>query len=209
MVPSNWHTAPRLLPCLYTIVRRTRKHTCRHWSMDKPSRQSARYPPGQWKMKHPLSIQGVGDGAQTCTWETKLPIAVLSGNNEAEVHYFETPIVEGGGEDLPALLGLRSIRAKNGVIETQPGQERLSFPGQGGYTIQFSPGTKHIKLECAPSGHLVIPCCEWTKVQSKAGVPIPRTTFHATPTQQDHSASSNEPAPTDSQDRILAVRSPQ
>ena len=57
------------------------------------------------------------------------------------------PTVEGTGSELPALLGLRSIRDKEGVLETAPGKERLTFPGPGGYTITWSPGTVVLQLE--------------------------------------------------------------
>ena len=66
----------------------------------------------------------------------KLPIAVPdpSEDNFAVNHTFEAPVVEGpGGEDLPALLGLKSISARSGVIETVTGSQKLSFPGPGGY----------------------------------------------------------------------------
>ena len=58
----------------------------------------------------------------------KLPIAVLDGQGDTNVHTFETPIVEGTGENIPGLLGLKSIREKKGVLETAPGKEMLTFP---------------------------------------------------------------------------------
>ena len=139
----------------------------------------------QWKMQQPLSIQGVGDGIQKCAWEARLPIAVPTGTGETELHYFEAPTVEGSGENLPGLLGLRSIRGKNGVLETGAGQERLSFPGPGGYTIEWSPGTQHLPLVCAPSGHLVISVGDFSKIKDKGGLPRKTTTFHATMGRSD------------------------
>ena len=66
-----------------------------------------------------------------------------------------------------------------------PGKERLSFPGPGGYTITWSPGTRHFPLEPAPSGHLIMPCGEYTKVRKPPGLPRPTTTFHATRVTED------------------------
>ena len=68
---------------------------------------------------------------------------------------FETPVVGGPGADLPALLGLKSMTSRNAVLQMQQGRECLTFPGVGGYEIQWSPGTIHIPLDRAPSGHLV------------------------------------------------------
>ena len=72
------------------------------------------------------------------------------------------------------------MKDKEGVLEMGPGKERLSFPGPGGYTIQWSPGTRHFPLEPAPSGHLIKPCDEYSKVKPPTGLPRPSTTFHAT-----------------------------
>ena len=142
---------------------------------------AAGYKPTQWKMPIPLQIMGVGDGTQDCNWETKLPICIEDENGtDASLHHFETPTVEGSGADLPALLGLKSIRAKQGVVETGEGQERLTFPGPGGYEIKWSPGTKHFPLTCAPSGHLVIPLGDFSKIkEQQGGLPQPGTVFHA------------------------------
>ena len=60
------------------------------------------------------------------------------------------------GAEFPALLGLKSMQANNGVVETGVEHKRLSFPGRGGYEITWSPGTVHFDLESAPSGHLCI-----------------------------------------------------
>ena len=95
------------------------------------------------------------------------------------MHSFETPIVEGTGEDIPGLLGLKSIREKKGILETEPGKEMLTFPGPGGYEIVFAPGYQQFKLEQAPSGHLVISISDFSKVKKPTGVPPPRTAFHA------------------------------
>ena len=87
--------------------------------------------------------------------------------------------MEGTGDSLPALLGLRSMREKQAVLEMTPGKERLTFPGPGGYSITWSPGTQHIPLVCPPSGHLVIPCDDFDNLTTPSGLPAPTTTFHA------------------------------
>ena len=94
----------------------------------------------------------------------------------------EAPIVGASGSDLPALLGLRSMRAKGAVLEMTPGKEYLTFPGPGGYKIDWSPGTLRFRLEQAPSGHLIIPCGAFNRLgKQEGGLPHRPTTFHATP----------------------------
>ena len=139
--------------------------------------------PTQAKMNVPLHIQGVGSGCQSCTWQVKVPIAVPDSTGEASnLHYFEAPTVDGTGADLPALLGLRSMRAKGAVLEMTPGKECLTFPGPGGYKVEWSPGTMHFPLEQAPSGHLIMPTGEFDKLSRQTGgLPQRATTFHATP----------------------------
>ena len=155
----------------------------------------------QRKMAKPLAVQGVGNGVQTCRWEVELPIAVPDNNGAgATLHRFETPVAEGTGEDLPRILGLRSMRAKNGVLEMEPGKERLTFPGPGGYKIEWSPGTQHFPLEPAPSGHLIMPCGDFSKLQRSTGLPQASTMFHAT-----HDASSSQNAGSKSRRATLEV----
>ena len=137
-------------------------------------------------MSTPLNIQGVGDGTQQCTWETKLPIAVPEGAETAHIHSFQMPIVEGSGEDFPGLLGLKSTRGKQGVLETAPGKEMLTFPGPGGYKNEWMPGAQHFKLENAPSGRLLIPISDFDNVKKQpGGVAQPKTTFHTTGAASD------------------------
>ena len=49
------------------------------------------------------------------------------------------------------------------------GKEMLTFPGPGGYKIEWSPGAIHFKLEKAPSGHLVMPCDAFDRVRPTRG----------------------------------------
>jgi hypothetical protein len=124
---------------------------------------------------------GVGNGTQECKWEAQLPICVEAEGDGNQIHRFDTPLVGGTGEDLPSILGLKSIKGKQGVIQTADGKEMLSFPGPGGYEIKWSPGTQHFKLKSAPSGHLVMPLGDFSKVNpSRGGVADQPTIFHAT-----------------------------
>ena len=50
------------------------------------------------------------------------------------------------------------MQEKDAVILLRKGAEMIVFPGPGGYKIEWSPGSKLLPMESAPSGHLVIPC---------------------------------------------------
>ena len=85
-------------------------------------------------MDRPLSVQCVGNGFQQARWETTLPIACGSPEDQTvKLNQFEAPILSETSSDIPALLGLRSMRSRNGLLEMQPGSERLTFPGPSGY----------------------------------------------------------------------------
>ena len=143
---------------------------------------AAGFKPTQRKMKTPLEIQGVGNGSQRCLWESSIPVAVPVGDGSvSKLFDFESPLVEGSGKDLPLILGLRSMKEKHAVLEMTDGRECLTFPGPGGYKVEWSPGTVHIPLEAASSGHLMIPCAEYTKLVKPTGVEEAASTLHALP----------------------------
>jgi hypothetical protein len=124
---------------------------------------------------------------QFTTW---LPIAcnqVTCSEPSVGLHAFEAPVVSGpAGDELPALLGLRSIQAHKGVIETNPVMPMLTFPGPGGYTITWEPGALQFPLSRAPSGHLVIPCDLFDKLTpSTGGTPAQQMTLHSEVLQAD------------------------
>ena len=127
-----------------------------------------------------------------CVWQGTVPIAVegeYPSGFGVNVQSFECPIVEGdGGEDLPALLGLKSMSEKNAILEMTPGKESLIFPGPGGYEIKLAPGYTKIPLQRAPSGHLCIPTGNFnaqpstsssSSSSSSAGLPRQHLTLHA------------------------------
>ena len=118
----------------------------------------------------PIEVCGVGNGTQRAVWKSKIPIAVTTQDGKAIEQVFEVPVLEGQeGADVPALLGLRSMRAKNAVLEMAPGREMLTFPGPGDYKVEWPPGTVHIPLEIAPSGHYVIPCDNYKDLSTRKG----------------------------------------
>ena len=70
-----------------------------------------------------------------------------------------TPTVH--NSDLPGLLGLTALRNNKAIIDFD--NLRLHFLGPGDSTLERSlpPGSETFQLEVAPSGHIVLPCCEF------------------------------------------------
>jgi len=104
------------------------------------------YKVAEARMSQPLNVAGVGTGSNSAEWEVQLPIAVCDSEGQANLHAYKAPTVRGEGKDLPALLGLQSMSKQNGVLEMALGNEYLTMPGPGGYTIDWSPGTVRYKL---------------------------------------------------------------
>ena len=113
---------------------------------------------------------------------------------------YEAPILEGAqGQHCPALLGLKSLQAKKGVLQLDKEKRILTFPGPGGYEINWAPGATHIQLESAPSGHYVIPVDAYDRIPPKAqGLPPKMEIFAASvaspfEARQTPSSSSSQP----------------
>ena len=79
---------------------------------------------------------------------------------------------------------------KDSVLILRKGKEMLVFPGDGGYRIEWSSGTKLLQMTRAESGHLVIPCDRFADLQSF------RETTEAFVTDHSQATSSMMPMPT-------------
>ena len=110
------------------------------------------------RRKKRLNVNGVGNGSVHCDNEATIPIAVKWENEPASLDTFKVNVAEGHGADLPAIFGSESMQDKDAVLILRKGKEIMAFPGPGGYKLEWSPGTKLLPMENAPSGHLVIPC---------------------------------------------------
>ena len=71
---------------------------------------------------------------------------------------FLTPTVNGDSH-LPALLGLKALRENGAILNTQ--DLTLAFCGKEKPKIEYPSGTEIFQLECAPSGHLMLPCSDY------------------------------------------------
>jgi hypothetical protein len=84
----------------------------------------------------------------------------VDGTETVARHSFEAPIVGDSGANLPALLGLKSLREKGAILVLSPRDEdlKLILPAEGGADIELSPGSVTYPLAVAPSGHLLLRC---------------------------------------------------
>ena len=62
--------------------------------------------------------------------------------------------------DLPGLLGLNALRKNRAVIDFDENMMYFLGPGEYDLSKALPPGTDCYQCELAPSGHLVVPCCE-------------------------------------------------
>ena len=63
--------------------------------------------------------------------------------------------------DLLGLLGLNALRKNGGILDFAT--LRLHFVGPAGIEVEkhLPPGSESFQTELAPSGHMVLPCCEF------------------------------------------------
>ena len=108
----------------------------------------------------PLKVSGVGNGHQECHYDCKLPVALQPGDGAASIMGNLT-IPSVPDSDLPGLLGLAALQKNRAVLDFS--SMKLHFCGPGDIKIDpgLPPGTESFQLEQAPSGHLVLPCCEY------------------------------------------------
>ena len=105
---------------------------------------------------------GVGNGTQSCRYECTLPVAIQPQNsNETSIGDLQVPAV--ANSDLPGLLGLTALKKNRAVLDFTT--LKLYFCGPNDYELEkgLPEGTDVYQLETAPSGHIVLPCCEYQK----------------------------------------------
>ena len=108
----------------------------------------------------PLKVSGVGNGTQECNYDCTLPVALMpEGHQHATIGKLTVPAVQ--TSDLPGLLGLTSLKANRAVLDFNT--MKLHFLGPSDYQLEkaMPHGSDTYQLEVSPSGHLVLPICEF------------------------------------------------
>ena len=107
-----------------------------------------------------LQVSGVGNGSQQCHYDCQLPVAMRpEGAKKLQHGVFKIPAVQ--NSDLPGLMGLTALKNNRAILDFN--SLTLYFCGKDRYDLDAAlpANTDKYKLETAPSGHLVLPCCEY------------------------------------------------
>ena len=80
-----------------------------------------------------------------------------------EAENFQAPVLT--ESDVPALLGIRTLKTRRAVIDCFTG--RMYLIGAGGYKLKLSPGSRELNLEASHSGHWLLPCTDWPKTRQQ------------------------------------------
>ena len=116
--------------------------------------------PSYERRAQPLKVSGVGNGSQQCAYDCRLPVAFRRADGgEVSVGHITTPAVS--DSQLPGLLGLTALRRNRAVLDFSTLKLYFSGPGDTNLPAGLPPGTDCFQCELAPSGHLVLPCCEY------------------------------------------------
>ena len=109
----------------------------------------------------PLNVSGVGNGSQSCNFDCALPVSLRHADdpNKASKGVLTIPSIT--DSNLPGLLGLQSLRKNRAVLDFNTLKLYFCGPGDSNIDSSLPPGTDTFQLELAPSGHLVLPCCEY------------------------------------------------
>lgn len=102
-----------------------------------------------------LTVSGVGKSSQEATSSTTVECAFRDVSGKLKVGSYTAPVVP--HSSLPPLLGLKSLRAKNAIVDTA--SPALILPGAGGIEFKLSPGSQVHPLTMSESGHLILPVC--------------------------------------------------
>ena len=112
-------------------------------------------------MNRPLTVEGVGNGSQMAKTLARVPMTTPDGT----VGVHETPIIP--NSKIPSLLGLTTMEKHRAILDIT-GQTYI-IPGKGKVEHKLPKGSRILKLKKAPSGHLLLPCDEWNRLNMPPG----------------------------------------
>ena len=115
--------------------------------------------PRPYELEDAVSVGGVGAGRQQSQKGVVCELGV-----DGKPWKFSAPVLQ--DSDVPALLGVRSLKQRRCVMDCFTG--RLYTMGAGGYKMALSPGSQMVKLHAAHSGHWILPCTDWAAKASSS-----------------------------------------
>ena len=136
--------------------------------------------PTHARRERALQVSGVGNGSQQCHYDCDLPVAIRpKGQNKLQNGVLKVPAVQ--DSDLPGLMGLSALKKNKAILDFNT--LTLYFCSDVQYDLDKSlpAGTDKYQLETAPSGHLVLPCCEYKEGSSNQDYSLTLITKPAQP----------------------------
>ena len=106
--------------------------------------------PSQIKRPQPLSV----NGSQAATHGCEIPVGLIRSDGSTITGTFMEPTIN--DSDIPALLGLDSLRASNAVPDFKTLQ--LHMCGPAGAQVTPGPGSSTLQWKLSPSGQLMLSC---------------------------------------------------
>lgn len=89
-----------------------------------------------------------------------LPLAIPRTSGGVQGGTFSAPCID--GSSAPALLGLKSLTEHRAILDMCSNQLHLLGPGEA--RLELTPGTESFNLERAPTGHLMLPFQEYSRL---------------------------------------------
>ena len=144
--------------------------------------------PSYVRRPKPLQVRGVGTGSQECPFDCKLPISLKKdGEDKAVRGTITLPSIP--HSMVPGLMGLKAMEDNRTILDITTGKMYFCGPGNYDLLAALPSGTDVFQMEKAPSGHLVLPCCEYKRPaqgnetltlwsrnsQTASTAPVPRT----------------------------------
>ena len=116
-------------------------------------------------LRNRMSIEGVGGGGPSvCTQTGTVSIVLANG----QLSSYTAPIIP--ESEVPSLVGLTTMTRQRVVLDLV--HDKWITLGPGGMEMKLSPGSKVLPLHRAPTGHIMLPCSEWEKVNARAQVAL-------------------------------------
>ena len=158
------------------------------------------------ELEEPQGVMGVGKHASTATHVAAVPVGMADQGIPPDdtFRYKATAIPN---SDVPALLGLNSMTASNGILDLRPGKMHFyTMEDPSALEIKYVPGKEHLvgrlKMSMAQSGHLMLQCSKF-----QASTPSPSRRMNQ-PSSSSRPSRSRSPMPVSSNRKVTFMNPP-